>query len=70
MSIEGTDGELSACLQSAVTFMFLDTWFPMQGDLESYPNIELTSCQHLNPHKIDFPQTKYSVQEEVEGRNV
>ena len=50
--------------------MFLDTWFPTQSDLESYPNIEITSCQHWNPHKIEFPQTKYSVQEEVEGRNV
>ena len=50
--------------------MFLDTWFPKQSDLESYPKIELTSHQHLNPHKIDFPQTKYYVQEEVERRNV
>ena len=41
-----------------------------QDDLESYPNIELTSCQHQNPHTIKFPQTKYSVQEEVEERNV
>ena len=50
--------------------MFLDTWFPTQGDLESYPHIELTSRQHWNPHNIEFPQTKYCVQEEVEGRNV
>ena len=39
-------------------------------DIGSYPYIELTSRQHWNPHKMDFPQTKYSVQEEVEGRNV
>ena len=50
--------------------MFLDTWFTTQDDLESYPNIELTSRQHWNPHKIQFQQTKYSVQEEVEGRNL
>ena len=50
--------------------MFLDTQFPTQGDLESYPHIELTSRQHWNPHKIEFLQTKYYVQEEVEGRNV
>ena len=49
--------------------MFLDTLFPTQGDLESYPHIDLTSRQHWNPHKIEFPQTKYSVQEELEGRN-
>ena len=50
--------------------MFLDTCFPTQGDLKSYPHIELMSRQHWNPHKIEFPQTKYSVQEEVEGWNV
>ena len=50
--------------------MLLDTWFPTQGDLESYPHIELTYRQHWNPHRIEFPHTKYSVQEEVEGRNV
>ena len=49
--------------------IFLDTRFPTQGDLESYPHIELTSHQHWNPHKIEFPQTKYYVQEEVEGWN-
>ena len=42
----------------------------MQGELDSYPYIELTSLQHWNPHKIQITQTKYSVQEEVEGRNV
>ena len=50
--------------------MFLDTWFPLQGNLESYPHIELTSFQNWNPHIIEFPQRKYSVQEEVEGWNV
>ena len=39
--------------------MFLDTWFPMQGDLEPYPNIELTSRQQWNPHKIESPQKTF-----------
>ena len=39
MSIESPDGEFSACLQSVGTVMFLYTWFPAQGDLESYPHI-------------------------------
>ena len=56
MSIEIPDRECAACLQSIGTVMFLDTWFPMQGDLDSYPHIELTSRQHWNPHKIEFPQ--------------
>ena len=50
--------------------MLLDTWFPMQGYLKSYPHIELTSRQHWNPHKIKLPKKTYSIQEEVEGRNV
>ena len=70
MSIESHGGEFVACLQSIGTVMFLDTWFPTHGDLKSYSHIELTSRQHWNPHKIEFPQTKYSVQEEVEGRNI
>ena len=69
MSIESPNGAFVACLQSIGTIMFVDTWFPMQGYLKSYPHIELTSRQYRNPHKMEFPQTKYSVQEEVEGRN-
>ena len=49
--------------------MFLYTWFPTQGDLESYPHIDLTLRKHWNSHKSEFPQSKYSVQEEVDGRN-
>ena len=30
----------------------------------------MTSRQHWNPQQIQFPQTKYGVQEEIEGRNV
>ena len=48
----------------------IDTWFPTQGNLESYPHIELTSHQHWNTHKIEFPQKKHSVQEEAEGLNL
>ena len=70
MSIESPNGEFAACLHSIGTVMFLYTWFPTQGDLESYPHIELTFRQHWNPHKIESPQTKYYVQEEVEVRNV
>ena len=70
MLIEIPDREFVAFLQSIGAVMFLYTWFPTQGDLESYPHIELTSRQHWNPHKIEFSQTKYYVQEEVEGCNV
>ena len=69
MSIESPNGEFDVCLQSIGTVMFIDNWYPRQSYLESYPHIELTSWQHWNPHKIEFPQTEYSVQEEVEGRN-
>ena len=70
MLIERPDGDFSAFLQSIGTVMFLNNWFPTKSDLESYPHIELTYCQHWNTHNIEFPQTKYSLQEEVEGRNV
>ena len=56
MLIESPNGELAKYLQSSGTVMFLDTWFPMQGNLESYSHIELTSRQHCNPHKFEFPQ--------------
>ena len=59
--IESPDGEFSTCLHSIGTVMFLDAWLPTQGDLESYPHIEIMSHQHWNPHKIEYPQTKYSM---------
>jgi hypothetical protein len=70
MSISSPDSEFTACLQSEGTIVFLDTWYPAQKDLEAYPHIEMTSRHHWNPHQIQFPQTKYGVQEEIEGRNV
>ena len=70
MLIESLDKEFTSCLQSVRTIMFLNNWFPTQGDLESYTHIEVMSRQHWNPNKIEFPQQKKSVQEEVEGRNV
>ena len=70
MSTEIPDGEFAACLQSVGTVMFLDTWFPTQGNVESYRHIELTYRQHWNQHKIEIPQKKNSVQEEVDGRDV
>ena len=35
MYIESPDRDFSACLQSIGTVIFLDIWFPTQGDLES-----------------------------------
>ena len=34
------------------------------------PHIVLTSPREWDPHKIEFPATKYYVQEEIESRNV
>ena len=45
ISIESSDGEFSACLQSIGTVMFLNAWFSTQGELDSYPHIELLSRQ-------------------------
>ena len=52
--IESPDKEFTACLQSIRTVMFLYTWFPMQGDLKSYPHIEVISRQHCNHTRLSF----------------
>ena len=70
MPIEIPDGEFDACLKYIEIVMFLDTWFPTQGDLEPHPPTELTPCQHWNPQKMEFPQAKYYEQEKVEGRSL
>ena len=54
MSIEIPDGEFAACFQYIGTVMFLDTWFPTQGEPNLYPHIELTSCKLWDLQKKDF----------------
>ena len=39
MTITSPDKYFVACLQSEGTVVFLDTWYPTQGDLEVYPHI-------------------------------
>ena len=56
MWIESPNGEFAACLKSIGTVMLLDTWFPTQGDLKSYPHIESTPRQDWYPHNIELPQ--------------
>ena len=70
MAIESPDRDFAAFFQYVGAIMFLDTCFPTQGDLESYPHIHLTSPRHWNPHKIVFLPKIYYLQEEVEERNV
>ena len=70
MSITSPDGTFVACLQSQGTNIFLETWYPTQEELTTLPHIELTSSREWDPHKITFPATRYSVQEEIESRNV
>ena len=43
MSITSPDEEFIACLQSEGTTVFIDTWYPTQKDLESFPRIKMTS---------------------------
>ena len=70
MSITSPNGEFMACLQSQGTHVFLNTWRPTKTQLSSLPHIVLTSPRKWDPHKIEFPATKYYVQEEIESRNV
>ena len=62
MTITSPNDEFVPCLQSEGTVVFLDTWFPSQLDLESYPHVKMTSRHHWNPHQIQFLQTKYGMQ--------
>ena len=50
--------------------VFLNTWRPAKTQLSSLPHIVLTVPREWEPHKIEFPATKYYVQEEIESRNV
>ena len=70
MSITSPNGEFMAWLQSQGTNVFLNTWRPTKTQLSSLPHIVLTSPRKWDPHKIEFPATKYYMQEEIESRNV
>ena len=70
MSTTSPNGEFVACLQSQGTNIFLNTWRPTKTQLRSLPHIVLTSPRGWDPHKIEFPATKYYVQEKIESRNV
>ena len=70
ITIISPDKEFVAFLQSEGTVVFLDTWYPTQGELEVYPHIEMRYSHHWNPHEIQFTRTKQGVQYEKEGRIV
>ena len=70
MSITSPNGEFMACLQSQGKNVFLNTWRPTKNQLSSLPHIVLTSPRDWDQHKIEFPATKYYVQEEIESCNV
>ena len=70
MSITSPNGMFVACLQSQGGNVFLNTWRPTKTQLSSLPHIVLTSLREWDPHNIEFPATKYSMQEEIELRNV
>ena len=69
MTITILNIEYVACLQSMGAVMFLDTWYPTQGDLELYPHNEMAYRHHWNPHQIQFLRRKFGVQEDIEGKN-
>ena len=70
MNITNPSGYFTACLEYQGGDIFLNSWFPIQIDLASFPHIELNSLQPWNPHQIEFPSTKYYVKEEIEAQNV
>ena len=70
IAISSPDSEVTAWIQPKGIIVFLDTWYLSQKYLEAHQHIEITSLHHWNPHQIHFLQTKYGVQEEIEGRNM
>ena len=64
------DEEFVACLQSAGTNIFLDTWTPSERDLQDYPHVVLTSDKLWDPHSVNFPSISKMETEELEGRNI
>ena len=70
MSITRPNDEFMACLQSQGTNVFISTWQPTKTQLSSLPHIVLMSPREWDPHKIEFPAKKYSMQEEIDSRNV
>ena len=70
MHISSSDGSLVACLQNEGTTIYINTWTPIDSDLESYPYIILTLSHLWNPKKVLFPHVSQSEQEEVEMRSL
>ena len=70
MSITSQNSEFMVWLQSQRTNEFLNTWQPTKTQLSYLPHIVRMFPREWNPHKIEFPTTKYHVQEEIKSRNV
>ena len=70
MSITSQNSEFMACLKSQGKNVFLNTWRPTKMQISSLPHIVLTSTCEWDTKKIEFPATKYYVQEEIESHNV
>ena len=70
MNITNPSRYFTACLEYQRNNILINTWFPTQTDLASFPHIKLTSRQPYNPHQIEFSSTKYYVKEEIEVINV
>ena len=63
-------GDFVACLKSQGTHIYLETWVPMEGDLEEYQKVEMTSSRQWDPYKVQFPDMSDLEMLEVEERNV
>ena len=67
LSIINCDGEFGLELKREGTTIYADTFSPTSAELENNPKIILTSARPWNPQKVNFPQTKRSL-EEVMGQ--
>ena len=64
------EDDFVACLKSAGTNVFLDTWTPTELDLQQYPHVVLTSDQPWDPHSLQLPGISDTEIHEIEGRTI
>mmetsp|Transcript_23475 Transcript_23475/g.35636 ORF Transcript_23475/g.35636 Transcript_23475/m.35636 type:complete len:227 (+) Transcript_23475:956-1636(+) len=68
--VSDEDDNFICCLQSEETNIFMETWTPIQADLESCRHIVLTSSHPWNPAEVKFPRTTDGDREEIENRSI
>lgn len=65
MFLENPDGTFKIPLRSQGTTIGIETWTPTEHDLRTLPRVELTSKTAWDPHRVKFPRSSLSEEEEM-----